>query len=185
MIAQLSSLIPTPLHPAVVHLPIALAVLVPLFAIGALIAIARGAKPLASWGITTALVAALAMSSYVALETGEDQEEKVEAVVPEAAFESHEESAEQFFQLSLIVLGISALGFLPRAAGTGARIVATAGTLALIVAGYQVGHSGGEMVYKYGAASAYVDPTTANTAMTVERAVGDTVPPAARTDDDH
>ena len=83
------------------------------------------------------------------------------------------------------MLGISALGFLPRAAGTGARIVATAGTLALIVAGYQVGHSGGEMVYKYGAASAYVDPTTANTAMTVERAVGDTVPPAARTDDDH
>lgn len=127
MIAQLSSLIPTPLHPAVVHLPIALAVLVPLFAVGAVIAIARGAKPLASWGITTALVAMLAMSSYVALETGEDQEEKVEAVVPEAAFERHEESADQFFQLSLLVLGISALGFLPRTAGTGARYVATAG----------------------------------------------------------
>jgi uncharacterized membrane protein len=185
MIAQLSSLIPTPLHPAVVHLPIALAVIVPLFAIGAIIVIARGAKPLASWGITTALVAALAMSSYVALETGEDQEDKVEAVVPETAFEAHEESAEQFFQLSLVVLGISALGFLPRTAGTGARFVATAGTLALVFAGYRVGHSGGEMVYKYGAASAYVDPSVANTAMTVERAITDTLAPTAPEDDDH
>ncbi len=184
MIAQLSSLIPTPLHPAVVHLPIALAVLVPLFAVGAVIVIARGAKPLASWGITTALVAALAMSSYIALETGEDQEEKVEAVVPEAAFERHEKSADQFFQLSLLVLGISALGFLPRTAGTGARYIATAGTLVLVFAGYRVGHSGGEMVYKYGAASAYVDPSLPNTTMTVERAIGDTMGPAARKDDD-
>ena len=174
MIAQLSSLIPTPLHPAVVHLPIALAVIAPLFAVGALIVIARGAKPVASWGIATAMVAMLAMSSYVALETGEDQEDKVEAVVPEAAFETHEESAERFFQLSLVVLGISALGFLPRTAGTGARIVATAGTLALVVAGYQVGHSGGELVYTHGAASAYVNPAPGGT----DRA-------AARQDDDH
>lgn len=184
MIAQLSSLIPTPLHPAVVHLPIALAVIAPLFAIGALIVIARGAKPVASWGIATALVAMLAMSSYVALETGEDQEDKVEAVVPEAAFETHEESADRFFQLSLVVLGIAALGFLPRTAGTGARFVATAGTLALVVAGYRVGHSGGELVYVHGAASAYVEPSMANTAMTVERAIGDTLAPDARKDDD-
>lgn len=181
MIAQLSSLIPTPLHPAVVHLPIALAVLVPLFAIGAVIAIARGAKPLASWGITTALVAALALSSYVALETGEDQEDKVEAVVPEAAFETHEESAERFFQMTLVVLGISALGFLPRTAGTGARIVATAGTLALVVAGYQVGHSGGELVYTHGAASAYVTPGSGGT----EQTAAEGLPTTARQDDDH
>ena len=181
MIAQLSSLIPTPLHPAVVHLPIALAVLVPLFAIGAVIAIARGAKPLSSWGITTALVAALALSSYVALETGEDQEDKVEAVVPEAAFETHEESAERFFQLTLIVLGISALGFLPRTAGTGARIVATAGTLALLVAGYQVGHSGGELVYTHGAASAYTNPAMSD----ADRSTTETPPMTARKDDDH
>lgn len=183
MIAQLSSLIPSPLHPAVVHLPIALALMVPLFAIGAVIAIARGAKPLASWGITTALMATLALSSYVALETGEDQEDKVEAIVPEAAFERHEESAEQFFQLTLVVLGISALGFLPRTAGTGARLAATAGTLALVVAGYRVGHSGGEMVYRYGAASAYVDASGGNGMR--PKGVGDSLPPTAREDDDH
>ena len=181
MIAQLSSFIPTPLHPAVVHLPIALAVLVPAFAIGAVIAIARGAKPLAAWGITTALVATLALSSWVALETGEDQEDRVEAVVPEAAFESHEESAEQFFNLTLLVLGISALGFLPRNAGTGARLVATVGTVVLLGAGYRVGHSGGEMVYKYGAASAYVDSSGVGAA----RAVGVAAPGEARKDDGH
>lgn len=185
MIAQLSSLIPTPLHPAVVHLPIALAILVPLFAIGALIAIMRGAKPLGTWGVTTALVATLALSSWVATETGEDQEDKVESVVPDAAFETHEEAAEQFFDLTLLVLGISALGFLPRQAGTGARIVATLGSVALLVAGYRVGHSGGEMVYKYGAASAYVEPSAANGALTLDRMPTDSLGTVPRKDDDN
>lgn len=166
---MLSNLLPTPLHPAIVHLPIALTLLVPVFAIGALVAIQRGGKILRNWGIAAGLLAALSLSAYVSLETGEDQEEKVEAVVPEQAFETHEEAAEAFFVMSLAVLGIAAVGLASGRAGTVARVVASAGTLALVVAGYNVGHSGGKLVYEYGAASAYtaaVVPTAAGAAVT-------------------
>jgi len=155
---MLQNLLPSPLHPAVVHLPIALTLLVPIFAVGALIAIRRGAKVLKSWSIAAAMLGALSLSAWVSLETGQDQEEKVEAVVPEQAFETHEEAAEAFFAFSLVVLGIAGAGLVGGRVGTVARYAATAGTLALVVAGYNVGHSGGKLVYTYGAASAYTTP---------------------------
>jgi len=172
---MLSNLLPTPLHPAVVHLPIALTILVPIFAIGALIAIRRGAKVLRAWSIAAAMLGALSLSAWVSLETGEDQEEKVEAIVPEQAFETHEEAADAFFILSLGVLGVAALGLVGGRIGTVARYTAAAGTLALVVAGYNVGHSGGNLVYKYGAASAYTTPAGQAT---------DTSVGTASTDDD-
>ena len=52
---MLQNLLPNPLHPAVVHLPIALTLLVPIFAIGALVAIRRGAKVVRAWSIAAAL----------------------------------------------------------------------------------------------------------------------------------
>jgi uncharacterized membrane protein len=172
---MLQNLLPSPLHPAVVHLPIALTLLVPIFAIGALIAISRGAKVLKSWSIAAAMLGALSLSAWVSLETGQDQEEKVEAVVPEQAFETHEEAAEAFVAVSLVVLGIAGAGLVGGRVGTVARYAATAGTLALVVAGYNVGHSGGKLVYTYGAASAYTTPG----GNPGEIGVG-----AARTDDD-
>lgn len=152
---MLQNLLPSPLHPAVVHLPIALTLLVPVFAVGALIAIQRGAKVLRAWALAAAMIGALALSSWVALETGEGQEDKVEAVVPERALESHEEAAERFFALALAVMGIAVVGLLGGRIGTAARYATAAGTLGLVVAGYAVGHSGGELVYTHGAASAY------------------------------
>ncbi|MBL8998230.1 MAG: hypothetical protein JNL44_13030 [Gemmatimonadetes bacterium] len=170
MFAALSNLVPNPLHPAVVHLPIALTVLVPAFAVGALVAIRRGARPVRAWGITTALLATLSLSAWVSLETGADQEDRVERVVTEQAIHSHEEAAEAFLALSLLVLVIAGAGLLNGRIGTGARLAATAGTLALIVAGYRVGHSGGALVYQHGAASAYT--SSASIPLTGERNAG-------------
>lgn len=48
-------MLPNPLHPAVVHFPIVLAVLLPLFVIGALWAIRRGAAPLRAWSLPLAM----------------------------------------------------------------------------------------------------------------------------------
>lgn len=152
----MSSLIPNPLHPAVVHLPVALAVLLPLFAIGALIMIRRGAKPRVAWGVTTALAAALAASAWVATQTGEQQEERVEDVVGEASLHSHEEAAEAFLALSVGVLVVTAAGLAGGAVGRAGRVLGAAGTVALFVAGWRVGHTGGQLVYRDGAASAYV-----------------------------
>lgn len=168
LLAGISSL---PLHPLVVHFPVVFAVLAPVFALGALVAIKRGSRPLVAWGITTALVAALSASSFVALETGEDQEDAVESVVPDAALETHEEAADRFFSLSLVLLGVTAAGFLPRRAGTAARAVAAVGTVAMVFAGYQVGHSGGALVYEHNAGSAYAQAGSGtNTATTAPEA---------------
>lgn len=157
----MQSLIPTPLHPAIVHLPIALTLLLPIFALGALWAIRRGVRANRAWGVTTALFAALSLSAWAAVQTGQAQEERVEDVVAEAPFESHEEAAESFLLLSLGVLGIAAIGLSAGKIGSAARVAGTVGSAVLLVAGYQVGHSGGQLVYRYGAASAYTSGSSA------------------------
>ena len=162
----MSSLIPNPLHPAVIHLPIALAVLLPLFALGALWMIQRGAKPRTAWGVTTALVAALAASAWVSIETGEEQEERVEDVVSEQSIGTHEDAAQAFLALTLGVLVVSAAGLAGGTVGRAGRALGAAGTLVLFAAGWRVGHTGGQLVYRDGAASAYA--TTGSTGVRSE-----------------
>jgi hypothetical protein len=147
--------LPSPLHPLFVHLPIALTLLVPAFALGAVIAIRRGASARRAWGITVALLGLLTASSFLALKTGEREEEFVEDVVAESAIERHEEAAEAFLLASGVVLLLGAAGLINGRTGSIARGFATAGTIALVGAGWQVGHSGGTLAYHEGAAMAY------------------------------
>ena len=148
-------MLPNPLHPAVVHFPVVLAVLLPLFAAGALWAIRKGTTPRRAWIVPVALSLALALSAWVAVQTGEAQDERVERVVAEQPLETHEEAAELFLALSgglaLFVVAGLARGRL----GAVARGLATAGAVVLVGVGAQVGHTGGQLVYRYGAASAY------------------------------
>lgn len=139
--------LPSPLHPAVVHFPIVLMILLPVAALGALWAIRRGAAPLKAWAIPVALAAGLTLSAWAAVETGESQGEKVEDTLGEQAVESHEEAAERFLLLSGAVLVVSGAGLLRGAVGRTARVVGTVAALGLVAAGYQVGHSGGRLVY--------------------------------------
>lgn len=154
----MSTFIPDPLHPAIVHFPIVLTVLLPLFALGALWAIRRGASPMRAWGLTSAVAGALVASAWLAVQTGEGQGEKVESVVPENALESHEEAGEAFLYFAGGVLVVTLVGLARGRVGQVARLAGTAGALGLVVAGWQVGHSGGELVYRHGAASAYTQP---------------------------
>lgn len=149
-------MLPEPLHPAVVHFPIVLAVLLPIFAAGALWAIHRGMDARKAWALPLALAAGLSLSAFVALRTGQSQEERVESVVSEAALHTHEEAGEQFLVLSAILLVVMAGGLLAGTAGNAARLVGTLGAAGLIVAAIQVGDAGGQLVYRHGAASAYV-----------------------------
>jgi hypothetical protein len=98
---------------------------------------------------------ALAGASLVALETGEGDEERVEAVVPEGVIETHEERAELFVIAVLAAAAISLGGLLRGAWGETARFATLAASAIVLVLGIQVGHSGGELVYRHGAASAY------------------------------
>jgi hypothetical protein len=100
------------------------------------------------------VAAALSLSSWVAVETGEGEEEKVETVVAESAIHQHEEGGERLLVLSGVLLLVTA-GELGGAPGRIARLGAIAGALALAAVVAQVGHTGGQLVYRDGAASAY------------------------------
>lgn len=144
-----------PLHPVVVHFPIVLAVLLPISAAVALWAIRKGTTPRRAWSVPVVMAVALALSALAAVKTGEVQDERVEQVVPEAPLEAHEEAAEQFLTLSGGLALLLAVGLVRGRVGGVARGLGTAGAVALVAVAAYVGHSGGRLVYEYGAASAY------------------------------
>jgi uncharacterized membrane protein len=148
--------LPDPLHPAVVHLPIALAVLMPLLAAAWIAAIAKGFVPARAWLAVILLQVLLAASAWLAVETGEDEEERVEQIVAEQQIEEHEEAAERLAIAAGVVALLMAGGLLPGRGGRIGRMVGAFASLVVLAAAVSAGHSGGELVYRYGAASAYV-----------------------------
>lgn len=156
-------MIPNPIHPAIVHFPIVFAVLLPLAAIVALLLVMRGAHFRRTWLLPAALAVALAAVSFAAVRSGEAQEDRVEDVIGERPLHQHEEAAERFLLLTAIVAGVSLIGLAGGNVGVAARWMATAGAVVILAAGYQVGRSGGELVYEHGAASAYVGERVAAT----------------------
>lgn len=154
-------MLPEPLHPIVVHAPLALAGLLPLFAVAALWAIRRGARPLQAWAVPLALAGIMTGGAWVALETGEEEEERVEAVVPEAALHEHEEAAERFLLVAGVLTAVAGVGLVGGTLGSAARALATVGTVGALVAAIQVGSKGGDLVYVHGAASAWVESAPA------------------------
>lgn len=144
-------MLPSPLHPAIVHFPIVFMILLPVVALGALWAIRRGARISRAWAFPLVTAAALVGSAWLALETGETDEERAEDTVGEAVMGAHESAAERFLLLSGGVFVLIAAGFMKGRAGKAVRAAASTAALALIIAGYQVGHSGGRIVYGNGA----------------------------------
>ena len=163
-----------PLHPKLVHLPIALALLMPLLSAGLLLAWIRDLLPRRAWVVAAALQAILVASCVVAMRTGEAEEETVKKVVAESAIETHEEAAEVFTWTAAGVLLLFVAGAaLPGAAA--ARAAATAATVATLVVlflGYRVGQAGGALVYEHGAASAYTHGAAASAGVDSGEAAG-------------
>ncbi len=154
-------MLPEPLHPAVVHFPLVLAILLPLFAAGAIWAIRRGVGSRRTWAVPLVLAAGLVGTAYVALRTGAAEEDRVEAVVPETVIHEHEEAAERFLVLSGVLLLVTAAGLARGDVGRAARLITVVGSLGVAAAGVQVGAAGGELVYRHNAASAYAERAAA------------------------
>lgn len=148
-------MLPSPLHPAVVHFPIVLAILLPIVAVVALVLMARGRSSRAVWLVPLVFSAAMAAAAFVALETGQNEEDRVEKVVSERVIGAHEEAAEQFLIFSGILFLITAAGLMRGNVGRSARVLGTVGAFAALFLGVRVGKAGGELVYKHGAAAAY------------------------------
>ena len=173
-----------PLHPLVVHFPVVLAVLLPISVVVALLLIRKGATARRVWSVPVAIAAAVAVSAWVATQTGESQEDRVERVVSEGALHGHEEAAERFLVLSGVLVLVAAAGLARGTVGRAARLVTAAGTVGIVVAGAQVGHSRGLLVYRYGAASAYTDPVPGRDRGIGSATAGAMAKPDARADRD-
>jgi hypothetical protein len=147
-------------HPKVVHIPMALAVLMPLIAGGLVLAWWRGWLPWRGWLVAVGLQAVLLVSGLVALRTGEAEEERVERIVSESLIEAHEEAAEVFVWGSgaVLALMLAAAAFGQKRSGLPIAAVATLGTLVVLGLGYRTGQAGGSLVYEHGAAQAYGEP---------------------------
>ena len=150
-------MLPEPLHPAVVHFPIVLVAILPVAAIAALILIRRGEAHSKAWTPMVLVALALLGSAWVAVRTGEGEEERVEEVVAESAIHEHEEAAEVFLPLTAGMLLLAAGGLLkgrPGRAARGGRDSWSRAAVGRWLPGWATPE--GDLVYEYGAASAYV-----------------------------
>ena len=158
-----------PLHPAIVHIPLGLAFILPALAAGFAWVIWKGHVRPRAWAAVVVLLAILLGAGLVALNTGHKEEDRVEGIVPGAAIATHEAYAEQFLWVTGITLAASALVLLWRRPAP-VRVLSSVtvfGTLVVAGAALRVGHAGGQLVYVHNAAAAYasankLDPQLAN-----------------------
>lgn len=165
-------MLPDPLHPALVHLPLALAVLTPALALLAMLAMRVGFLPARAWVAVVLLQALMLGSAWAAQETGEAEEERALRVVAERHIEDHEEAAEWFLGLAAAALMLSAAGCLSGHWGRVARYATLGAGVGVLAAGLRVGHSGGELVYRHGAAAAYTESANPAVAPTTRPLAG-------------
>jgi len=153
-----------PIHPMVVHFPIVLALLSPVVIGGALYLVAKkGSDATRTWLVVVVYQAALFVSALVTMRLGEGDEERVEKVVAESFIENHEEWAEIFTWSIGATLALAAVTLFVKKPAWLKTMPLLAAVLTLApMAG--TGHSGGELVYKHGAASAYVSASKGGSA---------------------
>lgn len=156
------------LHPLIIHFPIALLLIVPVFiVIGAVLTPVKGRSYLIA---AMVLLLAGTAATYFAVETGEAAGRLAErAPAMERVLENHEALAERtravFSVLSVIFVALLAIPWLLKRADT--RLTTTTLPLAFLVL-YSVGilllvntaHNGGRLVHEFGV-RAMVSPTQA------------------------
>jgi uncharacterized membrane protein len=108
------------------------------------------------WLIIIGLQLAIVITGYVALESGENEEDVVEKVVSKKLIHEHEEAAEIFVGSAVISLVLSvAVFFIRKDIGFLIKMGIVFTSLVSCFLAYRTGKFGGELVYKHGAASAY------------------------------
>jgi uncharacterized membrane protein len=144
-----------PLHPIVVHFPIVLGMVLPFLGLFFWWAIKKEIVQQKAWILVTAVVLAYGAAAIIAVEVGEGDEEKVEEVISEERIEEHEEAGEMIPWIAGTLLIVSLAG-MSRKRGQEIRMAFIVLSLAATVPLANAGHTGGELVYKYGAANAHL-----------------------------
>ncbi len=139
-------------HPAIVHVPLGLAVVMPLVAAGLTLAIWRRRLPRLAFAIVTGLQLIVVWGGLIAIRLGHADAERAERVVAERLVDAHEEAAETFEWVAVGVLVAAAGALLVPARGIPAvGALVTAGALAAAALGVNAGAKGGELVFRHGA----------------------------------
>lgn len=145
-----------PLHPSIVHIPLVLTFIMPVLIIVFALMIRNNKMSPKSWLIIIGLQLTVVISGYVSLETGETEEHNVEKVVSKKLIHAHEEAAEIFVGSTVLALVLSiGVFFIRKELQLSIKLAIAVITLISSFLGYRTGQLGGELVYKYGAASAY------------------------------
>ncbi|MBK9071103.1 MAG: hypothetical protein IPL79_08905 [Myxococcales bacterium] len=147
-----------PLHPKVVHIPIALCIVMPLVVLATLLGFARGWFSPGVWALAVMLQAIQLGGAVMALQTGEDDEKVIEGYASDEAIHRHEEAAERFTFATGGTLALLAATWAlrnRRRVALGLAAASLIGTAGVAYAGYVVGDAGGRLVYISGAADAH------------------------------
>jgi len=142
---------PEPLHPAVVHFPVALLLLGAFVAVLAVF-IRRWHLPL----FAAILLSLGAVGAMVAVGSGEEEEEKVEHAIPaaEPVLEEHAQWGEGARNAGIIAALLAVVAAVLVKKPVGGRVLSALTACVALVAGYyvaQAGHYGGDLVYLHGA----------------------------------
>ena len=146
-----------PLHPALVHIPIGVAFVLPCPAVVVAIAIGKGKLPKTAWLVVVGLQVIVLAGGIASVRTGEEDRRRTVMLVGSANLDPHEEAGDAFNVSAGVSLALGIASFFP--GGTIANVGRAATVLASSACtyfAYSAGHSGGGLVYQFGAASAYL-----------------------------
>jgi hypothetical protein len=139
-----------PLHPAVVHVPLGLALVMPVLLGGLVWAIVTNRLPGKAWLLGLLLQGVVLGAAGLALRTGEQDEDRVEDRVGEARIHAHERAAQAFTVAAGATFAVAAVALVlrnrrrPFALAGATSVLLSVGMLAF---GIQAGQQGGALVH--------------------------------------
>ncbi len=153
---------PELLHPAIVHVPLGICVVLPVLGLLGLWLHFRRRDDSAVfarfWAAFMVCLIAASVGAFIAHETGEAGERAIGKAMPEGAVELHEKYSHFFSALLYAATAVGVLAFLLHGRLKGYAVLAvTLLCSAALIAGILTGNAGGELVYKHNAAR-YLNP---------------------------
>lgn len=139
-----------PLHPAVVHVPLGLALVMPLLLAALLWAVLTNRLPGRVWLLALVLQGVVLGAAAIALRTGERDEERVEGRVGEARLQAHERSAHAFTLsagATFVAVGLALALRNRRRPFALVGMTSVVLSVAVLALGVQAGHRGGALVH--------------------------------------
>lgn len=144
-----------PLHPIIVHFVISLGVGVPFIGFGLWYAIRKNWVDEKFWRLAVLCSFLYALIAVAAVQLGEADDDRVKKVVAKELIEHHEETAEAVPWIGGVLTLLALAACRGRHAAKLQLVFSVAGLLAIVPL-VNAGHTGGELVYKYGASAAHL-----------------------------